>query len=152
MKIEFTQDHEYIRRHILQPHVWRASTDDALAGLNPGLFFIPYDLFRWIKVDGYGIFMLERIDDDTCRAHVALNKDAIGSAVKVSQAAMQWFFDNTSYKTLEALIPSNNRLAVRLARKSGMQFIKTLAKSYKKDGVLNDQHLFKLNKEALCQQ
>ena len=132
MKIEFTHDRDYIRKHLIQPHVWRCSTDDALAGLNPGLFFIPYDLFKWIKVDGYGIFMLERIDDDTCRAHVALNKDAIGSAVKVAKAAMQWFFDNTSYVSVEALIPANNRLAVRLARKSGMQFIKTLARSFKK--------------------
>ena len=150
MKFEFTKDRDYIRKHLIQPHVWRMSTDDALAGLNSGLFFIPYESFTWVKADEYGILMLQKIDDDTVRMHIAFNKNCLGKSKEICERFYQWVFMNTSYKTIEALVPGFNHLVNKLIQKTGMRLIKTLAKSYKKYGLTHDQYLYSFNKEVIC--
>lgn len=152
MKFEFTKDHDLINSCLKADHVWRMSTDDAIARMNKKLIFIKIDKFMWVKAGDYGVFMVENIDNDTCRVHVALKRDAIGKAVDISRHAIRWLLDNTSYVNVEALIPSFNGLTLRLAKESGMQFVHSLNKSFVKHGKMYDQHLFRINRGMICHQ
>lgn len=150
MKFEFTKDHDLINSCLKADHVWRMSTDDSMARMNRKLLFIKIDKFLWVKADDYGIFMFERIDDDACRIHVGLKRNAIGKADEISRKAIEWILKNTSYNNVEALIPSFNKLTLKLAEKVGMEFIHSLNKSFIKHGRLYDQYLFRINRGMIC--
>lgn len=144
MKFEFTKDIKLIHECLTSDHVWRMGTDDKLSLMSKLMFFVPLDKFLWVKVDDYGIFMLERYSDDTCRVHIALRKNAVGKSEEIGREGIKWLLANTSYKSIEALIPECNQHAVRLAKATGMEFIKNLRKSFMKYGELHDQYLFRI--------
>lgn len=150
MNFEFTKDRQLIDSCLKADHVWRMVTEDCNKHINRKLLFIPIDKFLWVKAENYGVIMVERMDNITCRVHLAFNKSVLGKADYVYPHLLAWLFKNTSYLSVEALIPSFNKLAGRLARLSGMRFIGNKRVSFLKNGVMHDQFLYEINRRDIC--
>jgi len=153
MNFTRTYDTEFIRKCLTDDTVWRMSSDDT--PLDKDLVFpaAPVgDAIIWLRAEDYGVFLGERKNHVTYEVHTVLLPHARGKAAGIAKGAMQWLFDNTNCLRITTSVPSYNRLAARLAERSDMQLFGTNYKSFQKDGVLFDQLLFGLNKEASCQQ
>lgn len=77
----------------------------------------------------------------------SLDKKYRGKATLISTAAFEFFFrNNTKVQKIIATIPVHNRLAIRLAKLSGMKLEGTITKSFLLDGVLEDQELYGISR------
>jgi hypothetical protein len=152
MKYEITHDEAFIHRCLTDPVLWRLGKDDALAGVNPRLFFAPVDgSVLYVKAGEYGLLIGRPVNCISLDVHIALLQEAKGKAVDICKGAINWVFEN-SQKPLRitASIPEYNKLAIRLAQKVGMEFIGVNRKSFLREGVLYDQHLFGISEEDVC--
>lgn len=148
-----TRDESFIHRCLTDPALWRMGKDDALAGVNPRLFFAPMDGVLYVKAGEYGLLVGMPVNHVSVDVHVALLPSARGKAVEICKGAVQWVFNNSqSVLRMTASIPECNKLAIRLAGTVGMEFIGINRKSFLKDGVLYDQHFFGISKEDVCHQ
>lgn len=151
MKLERTCDRKFITECVTNEHVWNASRDDSL--IEKEFFFPPInDSIIWLRAGDCGVFMGQKMNHVTYDVHTILLPRARGKAVSIAKDAIRWIFDNTECLRVTTSVPSYNRLAERLAIKSGMTRFGTNYKSFQKDGVLFDQLLFGISKEDLCQQ
>ena len=150
---ELTDDSEFVTRCLTSPAVWRMGSDDSAIGINPGLFFARKNNSDiWLKAGEYGVFIGRPINCISLDVHVALLPSARGGAVDISKDAIKWIFKNTQYMHMTASIPEYNRLAIKLAGKSGMEFIGMNKGSFMKNGKLHNQYLFGIQKEDVCHQ
>lgn len=152
MKYEITNDETFIHRCLTDPMLWRMGKDDSLAGVNNRLFFAPMNSgIVYVRVDDYGLLVGVPANHVSLDVHVALLPDARGKAVEICKGAMQWVFQNSQkIMRMTASIPDYNRLAIRLAKQVGMEYIGVNKKSFMREGVLYDQHLYGISKEDIC--
>lgn len=152
--IEETRDMAFVKDCLTHPYVWRNAMDDAFRDVNPGLFFPPLsDCIVYLRAGDDGVFVGRRINAITYDVHIALLPSARGRAKAICEEAIKFFFArSTDPVRLIASIPENRPLVIRLAKAIGMEFIGVNRKSFLKDGVLLDQHLYGISKEDVCQQ
>lgn len=148
MRYELTDDAGYVTRCLTEPAVWRMSSDDAFSRINPKLLFIKKNNDLWLKTP-HGVLIGKPVNSITYDCHIALLPEACGIAVDICKGAIQWIFRNTKCLRLIASVPEYNKLAIRLARESGMEFMGINKKSFLKEGRLFDQQLFGISKEDL---
>ena len=148
---EPTTDVEFITKCATNPIVWRASTDDGMANVNPDIFFVPTDGKLWLKAGDYGVFMGEPRNMITYEVHTLLLPEARGKAVEIATGALHWIFHNTPCLKITTNVPSFNVLARRLSEQCGMKLIGNNESSFLKDGVLYDQFIYGISKGDLCQ-
>ncbi len=148
IRYEITRDEAFIHRCLTDPALWRLGKDDALAGVNPRLFFAPMDQgVIYVKAGEYGLLIGIPVNHVCLDVHVALLPEARGKAVEICKGAMQWVFENSQkIVRMTASIPDYNKLSIRLAKQVGMEFIGINRKSFLKDGVLYDQHFYGISK------
>lgn len=79
--------------------------------------------------------------------HTCLLADAWGNAVECVDSAKKWIFENTRCIRLTTIVPENNRLALRLAKKSGAIEYGFNPKCWVKNGVVCGVHLLGISKE-----
>lgn len=147
MIFEQTTDSGFVNRCLRHPAVWRMGSDDGMLGVKPELFFVQRNGSFWLKAGEYGVLIGEPRNCVTLDVHIALLPGARGKAVEICKSAIDWMFSHTKYQRLNASIPGFNRLAIRLAGKVGMEFIGINKRSFMKNGVLYDQHVFGISKE-----
>lgn len=147
MKIELTDDKEFIHRCLTSPKVWRMGVDDFFKGIEPSSDLLSFQRGNalWVKTP-YGAFIGLPTNFVTYDCHIALLPVAEGLAVDVSRAVIDFAFSNTKARRLNASVPSFNLLARRLAEKSGFRLIGINEKSFLRDGVLHDQHFYGISK------
>ena len=150
MKYELTDDSEFVTHCLTRPEMWRMGSDDGVIGINPNLFFAQKSNEIWLKAGEYGVLIFKPTNYISLEFHVALLPKAKGKAVEISKGAIKWIFENTRYLHVSASIPEYNRLAIRLGKKVGMEFIGINKGSFMKNGELHDQHLFGIQKEDVC--
>lgn len=146
MRYESTEDADYVTRCITDPSVWRMSSDDRMLGVNPKLLFIKKNSDFWLKTP-HGILIGKPVNGITYDCHIALLPEAAGIAVDICKGAIKWMFNNTKCLRLVASVPEYNKLAIRLARESGMELMGINKKSFLKNGILFDQLMFGISKE-----
>lgn len=147
MKIEFTDDADFVMRCLTSPNVWRMGTDDAFKDLDPTTLVSKLERGNacWLKTP-YGVYIGLPTNYITYDCHLALLPSAKGKAVEVSKAVIDFAFKNTKAQRLNASIPSFNTLARRLAEQCGFKLIGINEKSFLRDGVLHDQHFYGISK------
>ena len=147
MKIELTDDVAFVVKCITSPKSWRMGTDDAFKGLNPSqIVSVEKGDALWVKCP-YGVFIGLPTNLVTYDCHISLLPGSEGRAVEISNAVMDFTFNNTQARRLNASIPSYNLLARRLAEKCGFKLIGINEKSFLRDGVLHDQHFYGISKQ-----
>jgi RimJ/RimL family protein N-acetyltransferase len=145
MFITRTADEVFITECITHPTVWNASSDDGCG--DPGLFFLKMnDGIIWIRAEDYGVFMLHAHNHILYECHTMLLPKAHGKAVEIAKQALAWAFENTQAERVITNVPDFNVLALRMARKVGFKEYGLNVKSFKKNGILRDQHLLGINK------
>lgn len=81
-------------------------------------------------------------------AHTCLLPQAWGErSAQCTKAAVAWMFENTRCKRVITNVPVYNRLALRLAERTGLTRFGVNEKSFLKDGILHDQIMLGINKE-----
>lgn len=109
-----------------------------------------------IIVDGKGIgsYLLVPYSLNTYLIHLnPLDKEHRRYAPQISREALKFGFNEIpNLMKLIAFIPISNRLAIRLAKLSGMVLEGRLTKSFLNDGILEDQEIYGICKEDVCHQ
>lgn len=78
--------------------------------------------------------------------HTCLLPCAWGQAIEATRAMLVWLWENSPCQRIVTEVPDGNRLALRLAKQAGMEFIGIDRKSIMKGGKLQDQILLGLSK------
>jgi len=152
MRIVRIFDERFIHDCIAHKSVWPHITDDGSPD-DPAFYFPPMvDAVHWLEVRDdekrLGVFMVHPLNSICGEAHVALLPAAWGRSAEAARLAVQWVFENTAYQRLIVNVPSGNKLAARLATKSGMDYIGNNKNSFMKNGVVQAQLMFGISKEA----
>ena len=96
--------------------------------------------------DLLGLFFVHMHTGTLFEVHTCLLPKCWGRSLDATKACADWVFGNTSCQKLMTWVPTCNRLAYRLAIKSGMKDEGLSKKSHLKNGVLLDMHLLGLEK------
>jgi RimJ/RimL family protein N-acetyltransferase len=143
MNISATTDIDFITRCILANYDWLTDDGDTC----PGLYFPPFgDNITWVKVEEYGVFLLEQKNFVMFECHTALLPTARGKAVDIGKQALKWAFENTPALRIITAVPETNQLALRMALKSGFIQYGINTGSFCKHGKLYSQFLLGINK------
>ena len=143
-----------ISRIINHPKIYKLISDD----LSPKTYIpIINESVLWvINEEKTGVIKVEVVNGITCQVHITVLPELWGKAKDFIIEATRWFFDNTKYLKIITLIPTYNRLAIRLAEKCGMKKEGCIKKSFLKNWKIYDQLVYGFTKiefkEALCQQ
>ena len=156
MRIERGTDARLLNSIITHPKIYPHVADDQAP--KPEVF----DCSQALKTDG--VYFLTPIENEVLgcfivhlhtmtlyEVHTCLLPICWGrKALEATRLCAEWVFGNTSCQKLMTWVPTYNRLAYRLAIKSGMQDEGLCKKSFLKNGVLHDMHLLGLEKETIC--
>ena len=153
MKVSRTKDYELVRSLIAHPKVYPWLADDGSPAAED---FRPFqgDAIYYLLVEEQtpvGVFMFVPENAATVQVHTCLTPAVWGRSIEATNAAKRWIFEHTKFQRITTTIPENNRLAQRLAVRSGMKEYGRNPKSYLKGGVLLDQILYGMNKDESCQ-
>lgn len=155
MKVERTFDAEIIKRCVTHPSVWPQVHDDMGCSRED---YTPITIpeIYWIMVKDEtpkGVFLLHPHNGVCYEVHTCLLPEVWGKTTECTALAMAWIFENTPCQRLITNVPAYNKLALRLAERTGMKRFGINEKSYLKNGILHDQFMLGISKkETSCQQ
>jgi hypothetical protein len=100
------------------------------------------------------LFLLTQNSLTFSELHTMIVPESRGiEAIEAGKNAATWYFKNTTCLKIITLIPEFNRPARIFAKKFGFEDNGNNTKSFLRDGILYDQHIYGLEKEKfLCQQ
>lgn len=156
ISVERTFDGELVTRTMRHPRLYEHISDDGCPPADE--FSAPVSeniIYLAVHEESafLGIFMFHPQNFACYEVHTCLLPAAWGAkAVESTAAAAKWMFENTPCRRIVTNIPAYNTLAMRLARRSGMEQYGVNPKSFLKNNVLHDQAMLGLNKEQSCQQ
>lgn len=99
-----------------------------------------------------GLFMFHPYTFFMYEVHTCLLPSAWGFSVEMAKIAKEWFFENTKCIRIITTIPENNKLALRMAKKTGFTEYGFNPNSWVKNKSIYGSYLLGINKEGLCQQ
>ena len=149
IRIERTNDIEYIKQCVTHPKIWDYSTDDGSVEKDK---YVPpiADAIYWLLVVEdipFGVFLLYPHNSICYEVHTCLLPDIWGRSVECTLAGINWVWENTPCRRIITNVPKYNRLAKRLAERSGFVQFGINPKSYLKNGSLHDQFMLGISKE-----
>jgi hypothetical protein len=136
-------DKEEIEAMVNSPEIYRWLTDD----LSPEVFTCDDNAIYLSNEDRSGIVKLETLNGVTAQVHVAAFRRLLGRTRNFVREALEWGFDNTTLMKIITFIPSYNRLALKLAQRSGFREEGIMTRSFLKDWILYDQYIYGITKE-----
>lgn len=149
-------DAELIEKTITHPKLYPHVSDDGCPDAGEFHAQLADSMYYMAAHDGdryLGLFLLHPHNLICYEVHTCLLPEAWGAlSVECGKAVVQWMFNNTPCQRVITNVPKYNRLALRLARNVGMTEFGVNAKSFLKNGILHDQIMLGINKEASCQQ
>jgi RimJ/RimL family protein N-acetyltransferase len=131
------------------PRIYRQISDD---GSPPPEEFQPSDhpavtyLMAYQGEELLGLYVLVPHNSVCWEAHVAMLPRAWGRARAATRALFAWLWTHTPCRRLVASIPESNRLALALARETGMRVFGFNEKSFLRGGRLEGQILLGLSR------
>lgn len=150
MNLARTWDYALVGRLMKHPRVFPWLVDDEspqAEDFSP----IESDAITYVLVSNpepVGVFMLVPESAATVHIHTCLTPACWGrKALEATGLVIPWVFENTRHQRLTTMVPSDNLLAMRLARASGMTEYGVNPKSFLRGGVLLDTHLYGISKE-----
>lgn len=155
MQIVRTTDIELIRQAMTHPKIYPHVSDDgspAPEDYEPPLSDVMYFLAAYYAGQFLGVFLFHPHNHVCYEVHTCLLPDAWGMAEVCGKAAVAWMFANTPCQRVITNVPANNRLALRLSKAVGLEQFGLNERSFLKEGVLRDQIMLGISKEASCQQ
>lgn len=134
---------------LTHPTQWDAATDDACPAAAE---FRPNEDERIVYLEArrgrelVGILTLIPENAVCFQLHFAGNLSRIKTATAAARAVIAWAFRNTPARRVVASIPATNRLAIALAKRTGLTQYGVNSASFLKRGQLVDQILLGISK------
>jgi RimJ/RimL family protein N-acetyltransferase len=144
MFFERTTDYELVRQAMIEPHNWRAGTDDFAPARedfrpleHPNVWYIA------VRDAGelLGIFVLLWHSPVLVEIHTRLLPAARGRARQALAGLVDWIWTHTGAARIVTSVIAGNCLALKLGRDTGFVEYGVNPASCQKDGRLRDQHL-----------
>ncbi|MDA3831793.1 MAG: GNAT family protein [Spirochaetales bacterium] len=144
-----------IAKIINHPKVWNMVSDDL--SQKPYVPIIDDSIIYLINKHKTGLMRTEPVNGITYQIHTTALPELWGKAVGFAKESIEWLFKNTACMKIITFIPIYNKLAIKLAKKSGMEQEGCIKKSFLKGWKLHDQLIYGLTKEQFkeglrCQQ
>lgn len=98
-----------------------------------------------------GVFMVFPTTSVCFEVHTNILPEYWGKALEAAKALIAWVFTQTECEKLITRVPAFNKLAYQLAIRVGMRSEGVNTKSFRKHGMLFDQHMMGIEKGSLCQ-
>lgn len=143
-------DPEIIRRTMAHPRIYPHIIDDNSPPIEEYEPVIAEQVYYLgLFEDGYLGLLVFHPQNSVCyEAHTCLLPAAWGQrSAECTKAAVAWMFENTPCQRVITNVPAYNRLALRLAERTGLTQFGVNLKSHLKDGVLHDQIMLGVSKE-----
>ena len=148
---ERTTDWELIKSIVTHPRIWPWISDDL--SCKPEEWQPLKNEVFYLKVSDQegllGIWCLRSCTSTCWEVHTCLLPRAYGNSIAASKAAIRWVFVNTPCTRLITAVPSDNRLALRLARRAGMLEFGCNPKSFVKRGEFLSQYMLGISKDEV---
>ena len=151
-----THDMALVASIMRNPAIWPHVHDDGTP-----LDWAPTDheSFYWMLVtldSGAvgGVFLVHQVNSFCHEMHTCLLPEVWGQqAYEAGQKLAAWVFSELNCQKLITAVPAYNRLALRFAKRGGMQQEGINRASFMRNGVMVDQIMLGITKEELiCQQ
>ncbi len=158
MRIDRIFDADQIKNTIAHPKIYDWVSDDSCPKAE---YFFPLVndqiiyLGCFLNEEYVGLFMIVPQAMVWHDFHTCLLPNAWGLSVDFVKLAVDWMFKNTECRRLTTIVPENNKLALKLAKKSGAIEYGFNPGSWLKNGILSGVHMLGISKESegkLCQQ
>ena len=152
MTFERTYNLSVIQQIMTHPAIWPHTTDDFDG--DPESFQPRMDpLIHYVLVKDHetilGLFVLYPQNRVCWEIHVRLLPEAWGeTAAEAARGIIEWCWRETPAQRLVTHIIADNKLALRYARRAGMQEYGRNPQSWQKRGRLVDQVLMGISREA----
>lgn len=147
MKVERTFNQAFIIKCVTHPDVWEMSNDDTAC--NPDLFFPVMDeRIIWLRAGDYGVFMAHAHNLVTFECHTMFMPKGRGKVIEAGRQAVKWMFENTTCERIVTNVPEFNKVALKVAERSGFIQYGINPGSFKKNGNLYAQILLGISKEG----
>lgn len=142
MEIAPFNDRNDIVKIATHPKIWNWISDAFTFDfeLDPGTLYL--------SIDGEGFVSVQQMNHICYQIHIALLPPLWGRGVEVGAAVKEWIFTLTPCKKIVAIVPADNRLALRLARQCGMKEEGRMVASFQRGLELIDQVFFGVEREA----
>jgi RimJ/RimL family protein N-acetyltransferase len=135
-------DKAEITAMVNSPEIYRWLTDD----LSPEVFVCDEALYL-TNADRSGIVKIEQMNGVTAQVHIAVFRRLLGRTGEFVKDVLEWGFNNTTFMKVITFVPAYNRLALKLAQRSGFKEEGIVTKSFLKEWVLHDQYVYGITKE-----
>lgn len=150
IQIERTEDAEMIRAIMTHPRIYPSVADDFFPApadfkppIGPGIVY----LMAWENGEPLGLFLGFHENAVEMRIHHFILPTAWGKpGQEAARLALEWVWANTAVQKVTGKTPKWNKLALRFARRMGMQTIGNDRNSIQKGGRLWDQIIFGMSR------
>jgi hypothetical protein len=152
VRIEPLQDEALIAQTLRHPRIYPHISDDGCPD-PAGLQIVLNGNLTYLGVfegDAYhGLFVVHPHNLVCYEVHTCLLPSAWGQcALRATRACMSWLFEQTPCRRIITCVPRGNDLALRLAQRTGLVQYGINPSSLLREGVLLDQLLLGISKEA----
>jgi RimJ/RimL family protein N-acetyltransferase len=158
LSFERTHDMDLVKRIMSHRKVYPHVSDDGCPAREE---FVPiaHPAIWYVSVldDGgvIGLFVFSPQNTVCWEVHTCLLPTAWGGrATEAARGVIEWIWANTPCRRIVTTVPANNRLALHLAERAGLEQFGVNAESWLKKGKLHGQILLGISREKTqqCQQ
>lgn len=153
ISFERTFDMDLVRSILTNnPRSYRAMGDDACPPLSE--FKVHEDERIWYVIprDGeevLGVFPFIPVNAVLYDVHLCILPAAWGGrSVPAFRGALDWMFENSPARRISGAVSAENRLAIKLALRCGMEIVGGHPKAFLKNGILHDVVLLGISPTA----
>jgi len=150
MTFERTRDMEVVRAIAAHPEAYARASDDFSPPREDWRPIEHAEAWHVIVRDAgelLGLFSFYPQSPEVWEVHTSFLPAAYGEKAKAAaRKCVDWIFRSTTCRTIVALVPEYNRLAIAFARAAGMQQLGRLEQTVQKHGCLWDQILLAVSK------
>lgn len=141
LRFERTHDLALVKQVLTHPKIWPHITDDGCGA--PGDFEpVDHPGFWYVVVENgtlQGMFTFQKQNAVCWEVHTCLLPSAWGKMSReATHGVREWVWANSDCQRIVTSVPAYNRLALRLAKASGMSEYGTNHKAFLRDGELHD--------------
>ena len=151
MRAIATRNVELIREVLTDARLWEVCHEDGAPG--PDHFVPETEYSKWIALvdhqDNFrGFVLASPLSNTMADVHVMIRPEYWGWAgnVELGKLAVQWLWDNTTYKKLVACIPVSDKQVFRYACRVGFKREGVNRASFLRNGELLDQYYMGLQR------
>jgi RimJ/RimL family protein N-acetyltransferase len=151
--VERTLDYELVRSIVTHPKIYPHVADDDAPKAEewrPLESTVVWHILVRLDGEPAGVFILVPQNAVCYELHTCLLPMLWGSATEAGRRMFAWMFEHSPCRRIMTNVPDYNRLALRAAQNSGMREFGVNTKSYLKRGILCDQIMLGISKEASC--